>query len=273
MRWVLSRAVIGIVVSVSVAVALLYVAQDAFVFGAPQDVGAIGDRLPGAEEVTYRATDGVELRGWFLPATQPASGITAIVFHGSHSTRADMSAYASKLAGGGVSVLLAEYHGFGGVGGSPSEEALLLDGAAAVAYARSRADVDGSRLVYVGYSLGTGVAVAAAVDAPPAALVLLAPYTSLADVAWSRLPGIPYRFLMRTQLDSRSRIGAVDAPVLVVRGTEDREVPSEQSAELFDAANQPKELITIVGAGHDLVVPSGPTTSDLTLAFLEPLRR
>jgi len=96
----------------------------------------------------------------------------------------------------------------------------------------------------------------------------LAPYTSLPDVAWTRLPGLPYRLLMRSHVDSRARITSVRVPLLVVRGSDDRTVPPEQSQLVFDAANQPKQIVTISGADHDLRGTSGPTGIEAAITYL-----
>jgi uncharacterized protein len=269
--WFVRRAGVVVVASALAVVGLLYVRQDSRIYGPPDGIAPIEAVLPGGEAVSYAAEDGLVLPAWFLPATGPSTGWTAVLFHGSWSTRASMADDARALADHGIAVLLAEYRGFGDAGGEPSEEGLLLDGAAAATYVRSRPDVDATKVLYVGYSLGTGVAVDVAVSSPPAALVLLAPYTSLPDVAWNELPGLPYRLLMRTQLDSLDRIPGVRSPLLVVRGDRDHLIPPEQSARLFDAANEPKALVTIADAGHDLRGPSGPTTVEATVAFVEQL--
>ena len=54
-----------------------------------------------------------------------------------------------------------DYRGYGGSPGSPTENGLAADGRAARAYLLGRSDVDGSRLVYFGESLGAAVAVGA----------------------------------------------------------------------------------------------------------------
>ena len=53
---------------------------------------------------------------------------------------------------------------------------------AARAYLLGRADVDTSRLVYCGESIGSAVAIALAAEHSPAAMVLRSSFTSLVDV-------------------------------------------------------------------------------------------
>ena len=263
------RVVVVLVVGGVVLLTVLTVIQDQFVYLPDRAMPAAAALQRGAEEVKYPAADGLTVHGWFLPARGTATGTTAVVFHGNAGNRAAAAELGGQLADGGMSVLLAEYRGFGDTAGEPSEAGLRDDAVGAIAYARSRPDVDASRIVAVGYSLGTGVAVEAAEVTAPAALVLLAPYTSLPDVAWSRLPGLPYHHLMRTQFDSLSRVPGLHSPVLVVRGSADQEIPPEQSQRVFDAANQPKQLVTLPGADHGLRSPMGATGAAATLAFVD----
>lgn len=267
-RRIVVRVLVVVSACVLLPIACLYVVQDRFVYAPDPVVPPVASVLTGGEEVTYSAEDGTSERGWFAPARGTSTGITAVAFHGYNGNRAAMANDANRLTENGIAVLLAEYRGYGGVDGQPSEDGLRQDALAAANYVRHRDGVDPSRIAYVGYSLGTGVAVEAAQTSPPAALVLMAPYTSLPDVAWSRLPGLPYRLLMRSQFDSRSRIADVWVPVLIIRGSNDHMVPPEQSQQMFDAANQPKKIMTMPGADHDLHSPTGPSSSDMIVAFL-----
>lgn len=260
----------GLALVVSVAAA----GQDAYVYGAPADPPDL-TVLPGAEAVTYRTADGIDLQGWFLLAGDADLGVTAVVFHGSHSTREAMAGDAMELADRGISVLLAEYRGFGGLAGEPSEDGLRHDARAAAAYVRSRPDVNPDRVLYLGYSLGTGPAVDLAAADPPAALVLLAPYTSLTELADVDFAPFPMGLFLRTTFDSENRIRDVHVPVLVARGSADPIVPPEMGTRVFEAANDPKGLVTVDGADHGLDDPTdpddpeGPVPADLVVAFVE----
>src|SRR5262249_52052926 len=154
----------------AVPVVLLTLFQDRFVYLPDQDVPPTASALRGGQDVTYSAADGTALRAWFVPAKRTPTGVTAVVFHGTEGNRSSMASYAGSLADAGISVLLAEYRGYGGVAGTPSEDGLRQDGQAAVAYVRQRPGIDPTKVIYVGYSLGTGVAVEVAETDPPTGL-------------------------------------------------------------------------------------------------------
>jgi fermentation-respiration switch protein FrsA (DUF1100 family) len=223
--------------------------------------------LPGAEEVSFRTEDGLDLQAWWLPGGEGPIA-TVAVFHGNAGTRADRSDLAAALFARGMSVLLTDYRGYGGNPGSPSEEGLIADGRAAVAYLRSRPDVDADRLALFGESLGSGVAVAVAAEDRPAVVVLRSPFTSFADVAKVHYPFIPAEALLADRFDSLARIGRVAAPILVIAGTSDEIVPAGQSRELYEAANEPKRLLIVEGAGHnDWVMLAGNQVMDAVAGF------
>lgn len=267
-RRIVVRVLVVIAACVLVPITCLYVVQDRFVYAPDAAVPPVGSVLTGGEEVTYSADDGTIEHGWFAPARNAPTGVTVVGFHGYNGNRAAMANDGNRLTENGIAVLLAEYRGYGGVDGQPSEDGLRQDAIAAANYVRRRPGVDPTRVAYLGYSLGTGVAVEAAQATPPAALILMAPYTSLPDVAWSRMPGLPYRVLMHSQFDSRSRIADVRVPLLIIRGSNDHMVPPDQSQLVFDAANQPKQIMTMPGADHDLQSPTGPSSSEMIVAFL-----
>ncbi|MGH3455734.1 MAG: alpha/beta hydrolase, partial [Nocardioidaceae bacterium] len=137
---------------------------------------------PGVQEVHYTTDDDLELTGWFLTPESRPPYATVVVSGGNGGHRADRLPLAVELTARGYAVLLMDYRGYGGNPGSPSEDGLIADHRAAVSYVLDRPDVDPTRLVYFGESLGTGVAAARAAEQPPAALILRSPFPELADV-------------------------------------------------------------------------------------------
>ena len=220
-----------------------------FPFGDVPTPAAAG--LPRAESVAFTTADGLTLHGWFVPAAQPATRQTVIVFNGNAGHRAMRAPLADALARRGIASLLFDYRGFGGNPGSPSEEGLALDARASWAYVTGRPDVDSTRLVYFGESLGTGVAVRFATEHPPAALILRSPFTSMIDVGRYHYPFLPVRWLLRDRFDSLDRIGRVGCPLLVIAGDRDSIIPPALSQRLYDAAPSPKRLVMIPGADHN----------------------
>lgn len=217
----------------------------------------------------YATDDGVDLVAWWFPAVGQPKG-SVVVFPGNAGNRADRVPLAGALSSLGYATLLVDYRGYGGNSGSPSEVGLAHDARAALRYLHSRDDVDPSRVVYFGESLGSGVAIQLATETSPAALILRSPFTSLSDVGSVQFRLLPVSMLLKDRFDNATKIGAVDSPVLVIAGTHDDLVPMEMSRKLFARGNDPKELVLIDGAGHnDAALLSGSELTNAIDRFLQ----
>jgi fermentation-respiration switch protein FrsA (DUF1100 family) len=217
-----------------------------------QRVPPASDVLPTAEEVVFRTDDGLNLHGWFVPAASAPSLATVLVFNGNAGHRAYRAPLAEALAQRGLSVMLFDYRAYGGNPGSQSEQKLIQDGRAARAYLESRSDVNVGSIIFFGESLGAAVALALAVERPPAGVVLRSPFTSLADVGRIHYPFLPVRALLADRYSSIDRIRELRCPLLVFAGEADRIVPAAQSRVLFDTApGTDKRLVVLPRVGHN----------------------
>jgi fermentation-respiration switch protein FrsA (DUF1100 family) len=217
-----------------------------------QHVPPAAELLSGATDVSFDTEDGLTLRAWFVPPDSGGSGPTVLVLPGNAGNRSMRAPLARALSHRGMSVLLVDYRGYGGNPGKPTESGLLADARAARVYLESRPDVDPSRIVYFGESLGAAVALAAAIERPPAALVLRSPFTSMTDVAALHYPFLPVRLLLLDRYPSGERIGGLRCPLLVLAGSQDGIVPPDQSRSLFEAAPvEARRFLVIDGAGHN----------------------
>ena len=196
------------------------------------------DPVPPAhvEEVTLPTDDGLELTAWYVtPEAQPVAIV--LVLPGNAGDRSLRLPLADGLVARGHAVLLVDYRGYGGNPGSPDEAGLRLDSQAARDHLVGRGDVDADRLVYLGESLGSGVAAALAAEHPPAALVLRSPFGELADVGRAHYPILPVRTLLWDRFETREHLADHDGPVLVVAGGQDAIVPTELSVEVARAVD------------------------------------
>ncbi len=233
----------------------------------PSDVG-----LADVEPVTFDTADGLTLSGWFLPVRGATPPVTVLILNGNGGNRAYRAPLAQALVRHGFQVLLMDYRGYGGNPGTPTEEGLAADARAARAYLVSRRDVDATRLVYFGESLGTGVAVRLAVEQPPATLILKSPFTSMDDIARHHYSLLPVRGFVKDRYASIERIGRLRAPLLIVAGDRDRIVPLAFSQRLYAAAPEPKRLVVIPGADHnDATLLSGPVVIEAIVGLLRTL--
>ncbi len=245
-------------------IAVLYTAQRSLLYHPDQTIPNPADY--GAADMTairIPTEDGYSLLAWWRP---PRADSPALVFfQGNAGHIGDRAGKVRDFLDAGLGVLLVSYRYNAGSGGKPSEEALLADGRAAMAFLKAEG-VTGRRIVVYGESLGTGIAVAMAAAHEVGAVVLEAPFSSMADLAQHHYWYAPTRWLIRDRFDSMARIGAIGAPLLVVHGALDTLIPLRFGQMLYDAAREPKESQIIDRAHHNDLPDYG--LADIVLRFI-----
>lgn len=222
------------------------------------------DAAAGLREIELATTDGLRLHAWHLPGARP---LEFLLLHGNAGHRGDRLPWIRALGASGAGVLALDYRGYGGNLGFPTEEGLLLDAEAAASWLAAQG---AERVVYVGESLGCGVAVGLAARRPPAALVLVSGFTSLVPVARAAYPWLPVGLLMRDRFDCSAKFAELDVPALFVHGEADTIVPVALGRELYERAPARCEWWSIPGAGHnDLPYDDLPGFMARLEAFLE----
>jgi fermentation-respiration switch protein FrsA (DUF1100 family) len=211
-------------------------------------------RTPGLER-HWLDTDAGKVEAWILPgrgidAEHP--GPAVLFTHGNAELIDHWPDALARYRELGVSVVLAEYRGYGRSAGRPSEEAIAEDLRALHARLRAHPLVDASRLVYHGRSLGGGAACTLLDRHPPRALILESTFTSVVDVAGAM--GVP-AFLIVDRFDSAQAVRGYRGPLLVFHGTRDRVIPVEHGRRLA-ALREGAELV-LYDAGHNDFPPPG----------------
>jgi uncharacterized protein len=246
-------SLVTIVIGVAIGLwALLYFAQDQLIFyrqPAPDRPPLVANLA--ISEVRFATFDGLSLRGWLAkPASADAQRLPLVIYFGGNAEEAShMAALAGHFPG--WSLLAVNYRGYGGNPGSPSERALYADALAAYDWAAGRPDVEPARIVVIGRSLGSGVAVYLAAERPLSGVVLVTPYDSLQAVAQRHYPYAPVSLLLRHRFDSIGRAPGISVPVLMLAARRDDVVPVAHAQALFSKWAGPKSWREFEQAGHN----------------------
>jgi len=252
-RWrrVASLFGLGVLIAVVLYVGVSMIYEESLIFFPmryPQ-----GDWQPAGlsfEDAWFQSPDGLKLHGWFAECNEPRAVV--LFCHGNAGNvthRAETLHALHDLVG--VSVLIFDYRGYGHSEGRPDEPGILADARAARAWLAQRAGVAEHQIVLMGRSVGGAVAVELAATDGARALVLESTFTSMPDVAAHHYPWLPVRRFLRTRFDASAKIAHYHGPLLQSHGNADTIVPYRLGRRLFDAANQPKQFITIPSGDHN----------------------
>jgi len=217
-----------------------------------------GEILPKVEDCHFTASDGVLLHGWYCSPLRCEGGngvpikaeVVLLWFHGNAgniSYRYDMM---RAMMGLPVRVFVIDYRGYGKSEGKPSEQGLYLDARGAWDYLVNQRRIEPDHIVIFGKSLGGVPAIDLASQVKPAGLIVQSSFTSAGDMAAEILPFLP-RGILRTKMDSLSKITGVGCPKLFIHSTADEVVPYRLGRKLYDAAPEPKEFYEVKDAPHN----------------------
>jgi alpha-beta hydrolase superfamily lysophospholipase len=229
-------------------------------------------QLP-SEDVAFHSADGVELRGWWVPA--PSAKGTVVMVHGLNRSRVEMVRRVPFVHQEGWNALLFDLRHHGASGGQTTTFGAKEkeDVEAAVRVARERGP---GPVVLWGVSLGgASVVFAAAEDPKVAGVICDSSYRSLADTVhhhlqlfrswrwWLRIvPRWPVADLTIFWMGRRGEFdpATVDVraaalrlagrPALFVANSEDLRMPKEIAFDLQAAVGPGAEVLIVPGKSH-----------------------
>lgn len=227
------------------------------------------EKLDGIrEEVTFAASDGTKLAGWFLKARQGGHRGAIVQFHGNAENMTSHFASLLWVIDEGYDLFVFDYRGYGISEGKPNPEGVNQDALAAIRYllARESASEDGDHgLVLYGQSLGGAILLRAFDDVTPEerhhvrAVVIESSFYDYHAIARDLLSRSFITFLFQPLAyvlisDSYSPEESIPrvspTPLLVLHGDKDRIVPAKFGQKIYDLAKEPKQFWLIPDAGH-----------------------
>ncbi len=263
----IAAAIVAIVIA-----AFLWHGQERIVFQPP---GPPHPEARGVRRIDMHAEDGQPLFAYLIG--EPASSGIVLVFHGNADLAAWQIPWATELARrSGRAVLVTEFRGYAGLPGTPTYAGSRLDARASYAVARDTLGVPPAKIALYGHSLGSAIAAELATEVDPEVLVLVAPMTSVRDMAHRVSPTAIVLFwtgLARVHYATETIVRSLDAPVWVAHGSRDDVIPVAMGQRVFEAAKRKGELLLVDGAGHnDLIDHAGERYWRWLIAALGPIK-
>jgi len=201
------------------------------------------------EDVSFEASDGTKLHGWFFPL--PDKEPTILFCHGNAGNISHRIENVKLLVDYGLQVFIYDYRGYGKSGGKPSEAGLYQDGLAAYDYLVERKKIPSSRIIPFGRSLGAAVAMEIATRRDVRSLIIESAFTSTKDMAKSMFLFQLLSPFLPPHYNNLRKIKGITVPKLIIHGETDGIVPFSMGQRLYQAACVPKYFFAINGAGHN----------------------
>ena len=204
--------------------------------------------------IAYTSSDGIKLLAHVVEPAQPGGPII-LTFHGNAMISRWMIPWAREVSRRlHATVVLPEYRGYDGVGGTPTYAGSALDAAAALAATTEQFRVEPGDMIYYGHSLGSAVATELASVAAPRALVLESPFSSAREMA-GRMRiiglGLVWGMISRVHYETVDRVAKLDVPVHVVHGERDVIIPVGMGKAVYAAARRKGKLLLVPEADHN----------------------
>jgi uncharacterized protein len=203
-----------------------------------------------------------KLQIWWMPHADPRAP-TLLYLHGTFRSLYRNHPKIEALRDAGFAVVAVDYRGWGESSPIvPSESTILAD--ADVAWTELvRHQPEPRKRVIFGHSMGGGVAINLASRkhylTDYGALIVESTFTSLPDVAaavgvWGTIAS----WITRQKFDSLSKIGQVDAPILMMHGDQDKTVPVALGRKLRDAARPGVRWLEVPAGTHSYLHSEAP---------------
>ena len=171
----------------------------------------------------------------------------------------------------GANVLAPDYCGYGMSAGKPSEASFYATADACWQHLMSRDDIDKTKIVAAGWSIGAAVAIDLASREPVAGLATFSAFTSMTDMGRALLPWLPTSLLLSHRFESERKLREIDVPTLIVHGRGDRIIPFAMSERLAKLAKGRVTTLWLETDHNDLFDLGGDAILPALKHFLDEL--
>ena len=190
---------------------------------------------------------GATLSGWLVPARNPRNSPLVLYFGGN----AEDVSLSYRAFGAQINLVLMNYRGYGASEGEPSEKVLFAD--ALLIHDTLIESEHNGKVVVFGRSLGSGIAVYLASQRKVDAIVLVAPYDSIRNVAQRHYPWLPISFLLTHPFDSLALAPGLVVPALFLVAQHDEIIPPAHAQNLYEKWGGSKSWVLVENATHNSI--------------------
>ena len=200
------------------------------------------------EEFFIESKDGARLNALHFRVNEPKGVI--LYFHGNAGDLSRWGEIATYFTQFNYDVVVMDYRTYGKSTGVITEKSLYQD--AQLFYNYVAENNDSKNIVVYGRSLGTSLATYIASKNQVGKLILETPFYNLTEVAKKRVPILPVKHLLKFKFPTNKFIKHVNAPVLIIHGTNDSIVPYTSGEKLAKLVSSDRlTFIKVPGGEHN----------------------
>ena len=192
-----------------------------------------------------------QLDAFWVPAVDSSNASAILIFHGIGETIPLWVHVQELLHDHQVSSLIFDYAGDGKSSGSASISTLNNDGLAAYDQLRRKV-TSHTKIYFLGFSMGSGMAMQAAVKAlpVPAGIILCEPWSSLqAAAAATGTPKI-FAYALPDYWNNIENASRINCPILIIHSDSDRVFSLAMSQAIYQKASVDRHIVIVHGFSH-----------------------
>ena len=244
------------------AAAAVYAALCLFLYGNQRKMLYHPTAAVAAEGATsfQLAAAGESLKIWRF-----GDGADALLYFGGNAEDVAWNISAFRARFPDHTVYLANYRGYGGSTGAPTEAGLLHDALALYDIVRPRH----RNLSLIGRSLGSAVAAHVAARREVQKLALVTPFDSVLNLAKKMFPVFPVALLLKDHYNTAARAPDITAPVLVVIAGNDKVIPRNRTDALIKTFPASQVTVTLINEANHSNIDTADGYMEALVAFFD----
>ncbi len=223
-------------------VAYFYFIQDSKIFNASEIPSNPPFVLKNVKNISFKVADGVVLDGDFKKSD--SKNTPTIIYFGGNSDDATRFLLHTKSLNS-YNIVAFNYRGYLQSGGKPTEKNIFSD--ALKIYDKFAKN---SKVILIGRSLGSGVAVYLASKREVLGVVLITPYDSVVSLVKEKYPYLPIDFILKYRFESIKCAKNINSPICIIEVKGDKTIPNSHTLELSKKIKNLSKFVVLENTTH-----------------------
>ena len=210
----------------------------------------IRENYEDVKEIKIDLESNVSLHGWFIQ--KDVNKYPTILYFGGNAEEVSLNIedFNFRLD---ANFILFNYRGYGLSAGSPSEERLKSDAEKIYITMIEQFSLNPDKIIAMGRSLGSGIAVYLSVRMGIPKIILITPYDSIKEVAYDYFPRFVVNAILSDKFETTDICNQLQANVLMLVAENDNVINPKHAENLYNKITCTKRLAYVKDSGHNTI--------------------